>query len=91
MGGDEDTSSRFADLLSTAAVDVVGRVEPDAAGVVLAVVPGEAIDAVGARVLDAAEALRKVRPVFQGLKTSLGERVVVRDVRISTARSRIAS
>ena len=48
---------------------------------VLGVVPGEEDVAVGAGVLDRAEARREVRPVLQRLELRLGERVVVGDVR----------
>lgn len=43
--------------------------------------PGEEVDAVRTRVLDAAEALGEVRAVLESLEASLGERVVVGDVR----------
>jgi hypothetical protein len=73
----DDASAILAALLGAAVVDVVGCVQPDAAVMVLAVVPGEEIDAVRARVLDAAEALGEVRAVLQRFESSLGKRVVV--------------
>jgi hypothetical protein len=72
MRGDEAKRAFLAELLSTAVVDIVGGVEPDAAVVVmLAVVPGEEVDAVRARAFDAAEALGKVGPVLEGLEAGL--------------------
>ena len=49
--------------------------------VVFVVVPAEEVPAESRGVLDAAEALREVGPVLEGLEARLGERVVVGDVR----------
>lgn len=61
MSGGEDELAIGASLSSGPAVNIVGRVEADAAVIVLAVVPAEEIDAVRTRVLDAAEALGEIR------------------------------
>lgn len=53
MGGGEDELAIIAALPGTPVVDIVGRVEADAAVIVPAVVPGEEIDAVRARTASA--------------------------------------
>ena len=50
--------------LGQTVVDVVGREQPEAGVAVLGVVPREKDLAVRAGILDRAEALREVRPVF---------------------------
>jgi hypothetical protein len=69
-------------MLGETAVHVGGRQQPEAAVPMLCGVPGEEDVAVGARVLDGAEPLRKRRPVLQRLELGLRERVVVGDMRV---------
>ena len=61
-----------------AAVMHVGRREiAQAAVVVRVVVPREQIAADAARVFECAEPLRKLRPILEGAKLRLGERIVI--------------
>jgi hypothetical protein len=55
-GGVEGDGALAADLAGGAVVDRRGGVEPDAGVAVLAVVPGEEVDAEGSGVVDAGEA-----------------------------------
>jgi len=64
-----------------AVVHHLGRQQAEARVVVFGVVPGEEGAAEGACVLDAAEAVGKLRPVLERLELALGEGVVVGDVR----------
>jgi hypothetical protein len=77
VGGGKDGGTGLDALLRAAMVDVSRPLEADTAVVVLVVVPGEEVDAVGAGILDAAEALGKIRAVLEGLEPGLGKRVVV--------------
>ena len=52
----------------------------DPAVMMFSVVPSKKLLAKSARVLDGAEALRKLRPVFQSFELALRVRIVVRDV-----------
>ena len=66
-------------------VDAVWGHVGDAGMAMDGVVPSEECSAVGACVVEAAEAGGKVGAVFQGLELSLGEGVVVGDVRPAVA------
>ncbi len=66
--------------LGMAVVNGVRRHVANARVTVHPVVPGEEGLAVRARILDAAETLREVRPIFHRLELRLRVRVVVRDV-----------
>ena len=66
-------------------VHAVRRHVADARVPVRGVVPGEEGLAVRARVLDAAEARREVRPIFHGLELRLREGVVIGNVRPAMA------
>ena len=46
----------------------------------VAVVPGEEVDAVAAGVLDAADVSGELRPVLEGLELGFRERIVVRNL-----------
>jgi hypothetical protein len=84
MGGEcgpKDGGAFVGPLSSEAVVYVVGREETDAAVAVLAVVPGEEVDAVRSCVLRRSEAFREIGTILEGLELRLGERVVVGDVR----------
>src|SRR2546425_33541 len=74
----QDLGTGHEARLCQTVVDVVGREQAEAGVAVLGVVPGEKDLAVRASILDRAEALREVRPVFQRLELRLRERVVVR-------------
>ena len=76
--GGEHAGARLDPLLGQPVVDVVGREQAEADVAVLGVVPGEEVLAVGARVLDRAEAVGEIGPVLERLELRLGERVVVR-------------
>ena len=76
VGGGEDGGAGIDALLRAAVVDVRRPMEADAAVVVLVVVPGEEVDAVGAGILDAAEALGKIGAVLEGLEPGLREWVM---------------
>ena len=80
VGRGEHGRARRDALVGVAMVHVVGRQQAEAAVPVLGVVPGEERVAVGAGIVDRAEALREVRPVLQGLELRLREGVVVGDV-----------
>ena len=64
-----------------AIVDGGRRHQADSAVAVLMIVPVEEPPAVGASVLDRAEAIGEVGSVFQGFKLRLGVRIVIRYVR----------
>ena len=68
VGGVEDGGTALAQLRGEAVVDIVRRAEPDAAVVVIAVVPVEEVAAVGPRVLDVHEAVGEVGAVFECLE-----------------------
>jgi hypothetical protein len=77
-GGPECDGALYESLLRAARMNVARRQQANANMMVLFVVPGKEIDAVGARVFDAAESRREVRPILHRLELSLGERIVVR-------------
>lgn len=63
--GGEDAGAGFHPLRGQAMVDVVGREKAQPYVVVLGVVPGKKILAVGSRVFARAEALWKIGPVLE--------------------------
>ncbi len=67
-------------LLGPAVMNIGGRQQPEAAVMMLGVVPGEEDVAVSPGVLDRTEPLGEGRPVLQRLELRLRERVVVGDV-----------
>jgi len=75
----------LADSVGVAVVDVSGSVEPDPGVPMFVGVPAEEAVAERTGVLDAAEPLREVWPVLQGLELCLGEGLVVRAVRPGVA------
>ncbi len=71
VGRGEHGRSRRHALLRPAVVNVGRRQQAEAGVMVLGVVPGEEDVAVGAGILDRAEARRECRPVLQCLELSL--------------------
>jgi hypothetical protein len=78
VGAGQDLGPSGPDGVGAAVVDVGGGVQPDPGVPVLVVVPAEEALAERPGVLDAAEFLREVGPVLEGLEPGFGERVVVR-------------
>src|SRR4051812_17180718 len=76
----EHHGSRGQALFGKAMVHIVRSEQPNAGMVMLLVVPAEEVSAEATGVLDAAEALRKPRPVFECFELRLREGVVIRDV-----------
>jgi hypothetical protein len=65
------------DCVGQAVMDLIGRHETDAGMVMLAVIPIEEIAAEGLGILDATEALWKLRLVFHGFEVALRERIII--------------
>lgn len=68
------------DDIGLAATHLIGCRQADTGMVMLAVVPIEEVTAERRGILDAAEALRKLRLVFHGLEVAFRERIVFRGV-----------
>ena len=84
MGGErgvERDGALLGQRRGGAIVDGGRRHQADSAVAVLMIVPVEEPAAVSASVLDRAEAIGEVGPVFQGFELRLGVRIVIRDVR----------
>jgi hypothetical protein len=81
IAGGQHSSAEITNGCSSAVVHIGRRVVAEARVPVLIVVPREEALAEEARILLAAEAIRKVRPVLKGLELRLAVRVVVRAVR----------
>ena len=73
--------AEVADLFGALAVDHLRGKQAQTGMMMLRVVPREELLAKTAGMLQGAEALRKVRPIFQRLELALGERIVVGYVR----------
>ena len=69
------------DLVGQTVMHLVGRHQADASMVMVLIVPIEEAATEGLCVLDAAEALRKLRLIFHGFEVAFRERVVVGGVR----------
>jgi hypothetical protein len=69
------------DGIDLTVMDLVWGHKADAGVVVVLVVPAEETAAETSGVLDAAEALRELRLVFEGFEVAFGERVVVGGMR----------
>ena len=77
----ENVSALLEERLCTAVVNALRGHEADAGVAVCAVVPLEEVLAVGARILDAAEAFGELGTVFERFELGFGVRIVVGDVR----------
>src|SRR5437773_1737131 len=77
VGGAEDLGAPGPHHLGAAVVDVGGGVEPNAGVAVLLVVPAEEPATEGMGVLEAAEPVGELGPVFHGAELALGVGVVV--------------
>ena len=73
----EDCLAGFLDVVGLTIMDLVGRHQADSEMMMVIIVPFEECPAEGLGVPDAAEALWKLRLVFQGLKMAFGEGIVV--------------
>jgi hypothetical protein len=69
-------------LLGQAEVHIVGREQPEAAMVMLGVVPGEEDVPVGPGVWERAKPLRERGPILQRLELRFRERIVVGQVQL---------
>ena len=81
IGAAEGVQAGGVDSVGLAEMDLVGRHQADAGMVMLAVVPIEEIAAERLGILDAAEALGKLRLIFYGFEVAFRERIIVRGVR----------
>jgi hypothetical protein len=76
----EGPGALLEERLRVAVVNAVRGHEADAGVAVCAVVPLEELLAVGARILDAAEALGELGAIFKRFELSLGVRIVIGDM-----------
>ena len=81
IGRGQDGRARGAARLDPPEVDIGGRDQAEGTVMVLGVVPGKEDVAMGSRVLDRTEPVRKFWAVLEGLELGFRERVVVRHVR----------
>ena len=70
----------FVDRVGLTVVNLVRRHQSDAGVMMIAIVPIEKASTEEFRVLDAAEALWKLRLIFQGFEAAFRERIVIRGV-----------
>src|SRR5215213_7796701 len=80
VGGGEHVSPPGPHHLGAAVVDVGGGMEPDAGVAVLVVVPAKEPAAEGVGVLEAAEPIGELGPVFHGAKLAFAVGVIVAHV-----------